>query len=152
MYACFLPLLLYTLMILSFAYKWPCWCEQKPRQSINFYVFHLAPCYRCFFLGDFLTLVLAAITEPFQFVIPGIVFAVHDVLISCHSDTDTVVPFRATLHHTPGLHQSRWRFPYKLHIDSSQMPQQPFRICKKCLKIGKSKLTTRLAFNNKFLT
>jgi len=43
------------------------------------FVFHLAPCYRCFPLGGFLILVFAAIAEPFQFVIRRIVFAVYEI-------------------------------------------------------------------------
>jgi len=55
----------------------------------------------CFPLGGFFVLVLAAITQPFQVVIPGIVFAAHDdVLILRHSNTDAVVPFHL---HAPSI-------------------------------------------------
>ena len=91
-------------------------------------MFHLVPCkYRRLFLSDSLTPILATMAKPFQCVISGMVFATYFIVFMRCSDTCAVVPFCPPLHTLKMPHDNQCRIPYKLHIHSSQIPQQPYR-------------------------
>ena len=60
-------------------------------------VFHLAPYYRRFFLGDSLILIVATImAEPFQCIVSAVVFIIFLISFIRHSEACVMVPFCAS--------------------------------------------------------
>jgi len=59
------------------------------------YIFPHVICYRRFFLGDSLILLLATMAEPFQCVVSGVVFIIFLLLFTRHSKAYAMVPFCA---------------------------------------------------------